>query len=109
MTVTAQVAVLPQAVAVMVAVPTAFAVTTPEPLTEAMVGSELVQLIVWPLASAGVSVAVSVSVRPRWISVEDLFRLMVRAVCEVEAVLYASAESEAETPPSATVVTRARV
>ena len=66
-TVTEQVAFLPLpslAVAVIVAVPTAFAVTTPEEDTVAMDVFELLQVMLLSSAVSGKIVAVSVSVSP---------------------------------------------
>ena len=62
-TVTTQVALFSPALAVMVAVPAATAVTTPFS-TVATVASEVVQVTVLSVASAGVTVAVRVTVSP---------------------------------------------
>ena len=62
-TVIVQVAVLSPALAVMVAVPTFFAVTTPL-FTVATVASEVIQVTVLSVASLGLIVAVSVTVSP---------------------------------------------
>ena len=62
-TVIVQVAVLSPALAVMVAVPTFFAVTTPL-FTVATVASEVIQMTVLSVASLGLTVAVSVTVSP---------------------------------------------
>ena len=63
MTVIAQVAVLSPALAVMVAVPTFFAVTTPLD-TVATVASVVLQVMVLSVASLGLTVAVSVTLSP---------------------------------------------
>ena len=74
-TVIVQMAVLlpSRVVAVIMAVPSAMAVTTPDELTVATVASSVVHIMVVIVASDGVMVAISVSVRPFSISVLVLF------------------------------------
>ena len=79
-TVTAQVAVTPLpslAVAVMLAVPAATAVTSPvKASTDATAALSLLQVTVWSVASSGVTVAVSVSVEPTLVEIAVLFSVM---------------------------------
>ena len=70
-TVTAQVAVLSPALAVMVAEPTFFAMTMPS-LTVATEASEVLQVTVLSVASSGLTVAVRVTVSPAFRDVSDM-------------------------------------
>ena len=72
---TAQVAVLSPAFAVMVADPTFLAVTTPL-LTVATVASEVLQVTVLSVASSGLTVAVRVTVSPAFRDALVLFNVM---------------------------------
>ena len=75
LTVTAQVADLSPAVAVMVARPTATPVTTPS-FTVAILSSELLQVTVGSVASSGMTVAVNVSLSPVTRARTSLSRVM---------------------------------
>ena len=70
-TVTAQVAALSPALAVMVAEPTFLAVTTPS-LTVATEASDVLQVTVLSVASSGLTVAVRVTVSPAFRDVSDM-------------------------------------
>ena len=74
-TVISQVALLSPAFAVIVAVPTFLAVTTPL-LTVATVASDVLQVTVLSVASSGFTVAVSVTVSPAFNETEVLLKLI---------------------------------
>ncbi len=64
LTVTVQVASFPSATALMVTVPAFIAAIVPSEDTVAMLGSDVVHVTVWTVASEGVTVATSFAVLP---------------------------------------------
>ena len=117
-TVIKQVAVLSPALAVMVALPTFFAVTTPL-LTVATEASDVVQVTVLSVASSGLTVGVKVTVSPTFSDALVLFRLtevtgvattvivQVADFSPAFAVMVAEPTSLAVTTPLLTVATEA--